>query len=93
MAEEEKKAKKKRPTAQKRDIQNLKKFRANHAVKSAMRTGIRAFKEALPTKDADKIQEELKSVYSLLDRGVKKGVISANKASRDKSRFALKAKA
>ncbi len=80
MAEqEEKKKKPKRASALKREIQHNKKKERNKAVKSEIRTTLRTFKEK---------KEDLPGIYSLLDKGVKKGVIKQNKAARLKSRLA-----
>jgi small subunit ribosomal protein S20 len=90
--EETAKAKIKRPTAKKRDLQNSKKRMQNKAFKSQVRTAIRTFEGALPGKDTTKISAALKDIYSLMDKGVKRGVYKLNKASRTKSRLAAKAK-
>ena len=95
MAKEEssKKAKQKRPTALKRDLQNSKKRLANKAFKSQIRTAIRHFEGTLIEKDEKKTSEALKGIYSLMDKGVKRGLYKLNKASRTKSRLAARAKA
>jgi len=81
MAKDEKsKAKTKRPTAQKRDIQNEKRRLANRSKKACVLTAIRSFAKGLS-------QDKLSSVYSLVDKGVKTGLIKLNKASRIKSRL------
>lgn len=84
-AEEVKKVK--RPTALKRDIQNEKRRLRNKTFKSQVRTAIRHFEESLPKGEPDAIKEKLNTVYSLMDKGVKKGVFKINKASRTKSRL------
>ncbi len=91
MAEDKKKAKKtKRPTALKRDIQNAKRRMINKQFKSKVSTAIKSLQSALSTKDAS-VKDQLKSVYSLMDKGVKKGLYKKNKAARIKSKFASKA--
>lgn len=92
MATEDKKAvkKEKRPTAQKRDIQNEKRRLRNRAFKSTVRTAIRSFEEALVKGDADETRLNLNSVYSLMDKGVKRGAFKLNKASRTKARLAAR---
>jgi len=85
----EKETKKKRPTAEKRNLQNKKRRIENRISSSQMRTAIRRFEEALDQKDAG-LQEKLNNVYSILDKNVKKGVIKHNKASRTKARLAAK---
>lgn len=81
MTEEKKKAK--RPTAQKRMIQNEKRKQINRAFKSQIRGALRAFESA-------KTEDELKKVFSALDKGVKRGFLKANKAGRIKSRCTAK---
>lgn len=93
MAQEktEKVKKTKRPTALKRDIQNEKRRLRNKSFKSQVRTTIRHFEELLPKGEKTAIQEKLTEVYSLMDKGVKKGVFKLNKASRTKSRLTARA--
>ncbi|HRD55139.1 MAG TPA: 30S ribosomal protein S20 [Parachlamydiaceae bacterium] len=94
MAKEKEEVKKvKRPTALKRDIQNEKRRLRNKAVKSQIRTAIRNFDEALPKGEPELVKEKLNLVYSLMDKGVKKGVVTINKASRTKSRLAARSAA
>lgn len=85
-----KKAKAKTPTAKKRDLQNEKRRILNKAFRSKVSTSIKALSE----QGAD-LKARLSDVYSLMDKGVKKGVFTQNKASRFKSRitrrFAVKA--
>ena len=81
----------KRPTALKRDIQNEKRRLRNKAFKSQVRTAVRQFEEILPKGEPDAIKEKLNTVYSLMDKGVKKGVFKINKASRTKSRLTARA--
>jgi len=89
MAQEttEKVKKVKRPTALKRDIQNEKRRLINKAFKSKIRTTVRQFEELLPKADTAAITEKLNEIYSLMDKGVKKGIFKINKASRTKSRL------
>lgn len=84
MAKEEKK-KTKRPTAQKRDIRNNKRRMLNKSFKSKVRTVMRSFEEALKGEDKDQVQSTLNSVYSMMDKGVKKGIFKKNKAARIKA--------
>lgn len=83
----EPKKKTKRPTAEKRMIQNKKRRLVNKAKKSQIRTAIRSFKEAVGSGDNQKAAEELNNVYSLVDKAVKNGIYKKNKASRTKSRL------
>jgi small subunit ribosomal protein S20 len=89
--EEAAKAKVKRPTPLKRDIQNEKRRLRNKAFKSSVRTAMRHFDEALPKGDKALVKQHLDAVYSLMDKGVKSGVYKLNKASRTKSRLAARA--
>lgn len=89
--EEAAKGKEKRPTPLKRDLQNEKRRLRNKSFKSSVRTAIRALDEALPKGDKAVIKQHLDEVYSLMDKGVKRGVYKLNKASRTKSRLAAKA--
>ena len=93
MAKEEGKKEKKerRPQAQKRVIQSEKRRLRNKAYKSSMRTAIRDFEETLTKGDANLTKESLNAVYSIMDKGVKHGIIKLNKASRTKARLAARA--
>lgn len=94
MAKEAKDAKKvKRPTPLKRDIQNEKRRERNKSFKSSVRTAIRSFEESLPKGDAAAIKENLNNVYSMMDKGVKRGIFKLNKASRTKARLTARAAA
>lgn len=84
--EKEKEKKVKRPTALKRDLQNDKRRIVNKSFKSVVRTTLKAFDDALATKDKEKIQTSLNTVFSVMDKGVKRGVFKCNKASRTKER-------
>lgn len=89
--QEDKKDKKvKRPTAIKRDLQNLKRRDENKAYKSRVRTAIRTFHDSLTKEDEANKKAALNEVYSLLDKCVKTGVFKLNKASRTKSRLAAR---
>ncbi len=89
MAEEKKDGpKKKCPTALKRMKQSKETNLRNNSFKSRVRTAVRTFESALTEKDKKKMQIALKSVYSLMDRGVKHGIYKENKAARAKSRMA-----
>lgn len=84
----EKTLKKKTPTALKRDRQNEKKRAKNRAFKARVRTAINAFEKAAKEGDA---KSELSAVYSLMDKGVKRGLFKLNRASRTKSRMQARA--
>ena len=86
MAEEKKNKKTKRPTALKRDIQNEKRRMINKSFKTGVRTAMRTFEEALKSKDREAINKSLNGVYSVMDKGAKRGVYKTNKAARIKAR-------
>ncbi|MBS0586149.1 MAG: 30S ribosomal protein S20 [Verrucomicrobia bacterium] len=87
MADEASNAKKqvKAPTAAKRHKQDLKKSLRNRAAKSKIKTARTVF-TTLTTKEEKTTHCNL--LYSHLDRAVKKGLFSKNKAARLKSRLA-----
>ncbi len=88
MAEEKKvKPKTKKLTALKRDEQSLKRNLRNRSFKSKVTTAVRAFEDTITKKDAPNAKVKLNDVYSLMDKGVKKGIYKSNKASRVKSRL------
>jgi len=80
----------KQPTALKRQIQSEKRRLENKTFKSRVRTAVRSFEEALVQKNAQETTAKLNELYSLFDKGVKKGVYKQNKAARSKSRFAAR---
>ncbi|MGV0626670.1 30S ribosomal protein S20 [Mycolicibacter minnesotensis] len=57
----------------------------NQSVKSAVRTAIRAFREAAEAGDKDKAGELLVSTSRKLDKAASKGVIHKNQAANKKS--------
>ncbi len=92
-AAEKKETKKRRPSALKRDLQNEKRRRQNRSHKSEVLTVIRSVTASLSNKDtAEQAKEKLSALYSLMDKGVKKGVFKANKAARTKARLAARMK-
>ena len=92
MADEKKQKvlKKKTPTAQKRMGTSKVKHGRNRAFKASVRTAMNSFSAVAESGDSSK---ELALVYSLMDKGVKKGVFKLNKARRVKSRLSSKVKA
>jgi small subunit ribosomal protein S20 len=79
--------------AKKRDRQNIKKRIINSAHKSRVHTAKRTLKEMIEKKieaTPEMIQNQLSTVFSLMDKGVKKGVFKRNKADRTKSRLSAK---
>lgn len=93
MAEKGKKkeAKVKRPSALKRDIQNEKRRLSNRSHKSQVLTAIRSLTASISKNESkEETQDKLNKIYSLMDKGVKRGVFKENKASRTKSRLAAR---
>ncbi|GAB10753.1 30S ribosomal protein S20 [Gordonia araii NBRC 100433] len=68
---------------------NEKARRRNQSVRSALRTSIRTFREAVEAGDKDKAGELLASTSRQLDKAASKGVIHANQAANKKSAMAL----
>lgn len=58
----------------------------NKSARSQVSTTRRRFKDAVAAGDKEKAVEAYRAFCSQLDRGVKKGIIKANTASRNKSR-------
>ncbi|MCH9634327.1 MAG: hypothetical protein S4CHLAM7_10730 [Chlamydiae bacterium] len=89
MAKEQAPKKKvKRPTAEKRMIQNKKVQGQNRVVKSKIRTATRSFSASLKENKNDDLVSDLKNVYSLVDKAVKAKLYKPNKANRIKSHYA-----
>ncbi len=87
---EVKQAKQRRPTALKRAIQSEKRNLQNRTFKTQVKTAMRHFQEASKAGDSAAITARLSEVYSLMDKGVKKGIYKANKANRTKSRVSAR---
>ena len=75
----------------KRNRQNEAAHERNKAVKSAVKSAIRKFREAAAAGDADKAQELARAAGRKLDKAVSKGVIHKNQAANKKSAIAKKA--
>jgi len=86
---EEKKVK--RPTAQKRDLQNEKRRLSNKTYKSRVRTSIRAFQDSIGKGSEAETTQKLNEIYSIWDKCAKKAIFKINKVSRTKSRLAARA--
>ncbi len=91
MAEQEEKKKSKRPTAEKRMIQNKKQALTNKQFLSQTKTAIRSFESAVANKESAALPEKLQAIHSFMDKGVKKRVFTQNKAARVKAACARKA--
>ena len=72
----------------KRILTNEKARQRNKAVKSALKTHIRKFREAAAEGDVEKAQELAKVACKALDKAATKGVIHANQAANRKSAIA-----
>lgn len=62
----------------------------NKKIKSACKTAIRTFTEAVDAGDASKAEETFKVAVKKVDQACSKGVIKTNTASRKKSALAKK---
>lgn len=84
----------KRPSAKKRDLQNEKRRQRNRSCRSEVMTAIRSLTASVEKKESAEItKQKLDLIYSLVDKNVKKGVFTKNKAARTKSRLASRIKA
>ena len=77
----------------KRNLTNAKRTERNKAVKSELRTVIRAVKSAIDSGDAGQAASALKHASRKLDKAVSKGVIHRNQAANRKSALAKQAAA
>jgi small subunit ribosomal protein S20 len=80
-------------SALKRARQTVTRTEVNRANRSRVRTSLRAMREALVKGDAKSAQTQYRDTVSVLDRGVQKGVLHANTASRYKARLNARVKA
>jgi small subunit ribosomal protein S20 len=72
----------------KRNKQNEKAHQRNKAVKSALRTNVRKFREAADAGNVDEAAAALRVATRQLDKAVSKGVIHKNQAANRKSAIA-----
>jgi small subunit ribosomal protein S20 len=75
----------------KRNKQNDAAHERNKAVKSALKTSIRRFREAADAGETDQAQELAKVASRKLDKAVSAGVIHKNQAANKKSAIAGRA--
>ena len=75
----------------KRNKQNEKARQRNKAVKSALKTSVRQFREAADAGDTDKATQAMRTAYVKLDKAVSKGVIHQNQAANRKAAIARRA--
>ena len=85
--EKEKQKVTKRTSAQKREGQDKKRRLANRAYRGEIRGAIRELRSSLESGKKDALKACLSTVFSLLDKGVKKSIIKKNKANRLKARL------
>jgi small subunit ribosomal protein S20 len=77
-------------SALKRARQTETKTAANRANKSRLRTALRSLREAIVKGDKEAAQKAYNSTASIVDKGVQKGVLHKNTASRYKSRLSAR---
>ncbi len=77
----------------KRARQTVKRTAVNRANRSKLRSGLRAMREALASKDAAAARTQYTLTTSMLDKSVQKGILHDNTASRYKSRLNARLKA
>jgi small subunit ribosomal protein S20 len=70
---------------QKRILTNERRRLRNQSVKSALRTSVRGFREAIDAGEKDKAAELLVATNRKLDKAASKGVIHKNQAANKKS--------
>ena len=75
----------------KRILTNEKARLRNKAVKSALRTHVRKFREAVEANEVEKAQELARVACRALDKASSKGVIHKNQAANRKSAIAITA--
>ena len=73
----------------KRNLTNEKARVRNQAVRSAVRTEIRKFREAIESGDKAAAEAQLRTASRTLDKAVTKGVFHRNNAANKKSSMAL----
>ena len=79
-------------SAVKANRQNIKRREQNRALRSKLRTGLKAIRKALDAKDIDGAKTLLKGTQSLVDKMATKGIIHSNTAGRYKSRLTKRLK-
>lgn len=81
------------PQSKKRARQTERRTDINKARRSRIRTYLRKFEEAIASGNVDAAREALKNAQPELMRGVTKGIVHKNTASRKVSRLAARVKA
>ncbi|AAP98711.1 ribosomal protein S20 [Chlamydia pneumoniae TW-183] len=82
-----------RPSAEKRILTAQKRELINHSFKSKVKTIVKKFEASLKLDDTQATLSNLQSVYSVVDKAVKRGIFKDNKAARIKSKATLKVNA
>jgi small subunit ribosomal protein S20 len=77
----------------KRNRQNQAAHERNKAVKSALKSAMRRFREAADAGDTEKAQELARNANRKLDKAASKGVIHKNQAANKKSSISKRAAA
>ncbi len=72
----------------KRNRQNEGRRRRNKSVRSALKTRVKRFEQAVASGDADAAQQEYAATARALDKAASAGIIHKNKAANRKSRLA-----
>ena len=72
----------------KRNRQNEARRAKNKAVRSALKTRVKRFEQAVESGDMDTAREEYRITTQALDKAAADGIIHKNKASNKKSRLA-----
>jgi small subunit ribosomal protein S20 len=72
----------------KRNRQNENRRKANKGTRSALKTRVKRFEDAVASGDPDAAAEEYRLTAQALDKAAAKGVIHKNKASNKKARLA-----
>jgi small subunit ribosomal protein S20 len=81
-------AKAKKPSALKRNLQSEKRRDRNKSYRASVLTSVRSLESSINQKESpEAIKAKLNAIYSLMDKGVKRGVYKPQKAARTKSRL------
>jgi small subunit ribosomal protein S20 len=80
-------------SALKRARQTEKKTARNRASKSRLRSSLRSLRAAMDKNDPQAAQSAYRETVSVIDKGVQKGVLHKNTASRYKARLSARVKA
>lgn len=79
-------------SAEKQNRQATKHRERNRAAMSRLRNVIKNTRSTIETGEQDAAKEALRTVYSVIDRTAKKGILKGNTADRYKSRLAAAAR-